>query len=154
MQRFQEAVEAGDLDAVERLLAEDVTFVSPVAFRPYRGKAITAAILRGVWRVWRTLRSGRPRRSPRVTPQIRAARRLAKSMIPVLVDGDEAVGVGLGSCRGDEVGLLHRRCVSQLHGRGLRGVGHRSLRSGSWAPAEAYRQIVAAIARLSDSARP
>ena len=56
MQRFQEAVEAGDLDAVERLLAEDVTFVSPVAFRPYRGKAITAAILRGVWRVFADFR--------------------------------------------------------------------------------------------------
>jgi hypothetical protein len=33
-------------------LAEDVVFVSPVAFKPYEGKAITAAILRGVTRVF------------------------------------------------------------------------------------------------------
>ena len=37
---------------MEALLAEDVVFISPVAFTPYRGKAITAAILRGVVRVF------------------------------------------------------------------------------------------------------
>ncbi len=52
MRAFREAVEAGDLDAVEKLLAENVVFTSPVAFRPYPGKAITAAILRGVSRVF------------------------------------------------------------------------------------------------------
>ena len=46
MRAFREAVEAGDLDAVEALLAEDVVFTSPVAFKPYVGKPITAAILR------------------------------------------------------------------------------------------------------------
>ncbi|MGW4732993.1 nuclear transport factor 2 family protein [Streptomyces shenzhenensis] len=48
MRAFREAVEAGDLDAVEALLAEDVVFSSPVAFKPYSGRAVTAAILRGV----------------------------------------------------------------------------------------------------------
>ncbi|MFF1356464.1 nuclear transport factor 2 family protein [Streptomyces sp. NPDC058297] len=52
MQAFRKAVEANDPDAVEALLAEDVVFTSPVAFRPYPGKAITAAILRGVTRVF------------------------------------------------------------------------------------------------------
>ncbi|WP_055525759.1 nuclear transport factor 2 family protein [Streptomyces graminilatus] len=52
MRAFREAVEAGDLDAVEKLLAENVVFTSPVAFRPYPGRAITAAILRGVSRVF------------------------------------------------------------------------------------------------------
>ena len=52
MRAFREAVEAGDLDAVEALLAEDVVFTSPVVFKPYAGKAITAAILRGVLRVF------------------------------------------------------------------------------------------------------
>ncbi|MEV2277788.1 nuclear transport factor 2 family protein [Nocardiopsis sp. NPDC049922] len=52
MRRFREAVEAGDMTAVEALLAEDVVFTSPVVFRPYPGKAITAAILRGVMRVF------------------------------------------------------------------------------------------------------
>lgn len=51
MKEFREAVESGDADALEALLAEDVRFVSPVAFRPYHGRAITAAILRGVLRV-------------------------------------------------------------------------------------------------------
>ena len=52
MQAFRDAVEAWDFEAVERLLADDCTFTSPVAFRPYEGKAITAAILRGVGRVF------------------------------------------------------------------------------------------------------
>ncbi|MFF3225966.1 nuclear transport factor 2 family protein [Nocardia suismassiliense] len=52
MTTFREAVEARDTDAVEALLAENVVFTSPVAFKPYPGKAITAAILRGVLRVF------------------------------------------------------------------------------------------------------
>ncbi|MBR7830678.1 nuclear transport factor 2 family protein [Actinospica sp. MGRD01-02] len=52
MHPFRAAVEARDLDAVEALLAEDVVFTSPVAFKPYPGKPITAAILRGVLRVF------------------------------------------------------------------------------------------------------
>lgn len=52
MTTFCEAVLAKDMDAVEALLAEDVVFTSPVAFKPYPGKAITAAILRGVSRVF------------------------------------------------------------------------------------------------------
>ncbi|MGW1964661.1 nuclear transport factor 2 family protein [Streptomyces sp. NPDC001935] len=56
MNSFRKAVEAGDLDAVEELLADDVVFTSPVAFKPYPGKPITAAILRGVWRVFSDFR--------------------------------------------------------------------------------------------------
>ena len=40
------------MDAVEALLADDVVFTSPVAFKPYPGKAITAAILRAVIQVF------------------------------------------------------------------------------------------------------
>ncbi|GGN26920.1 membrane protein [Streptomyces fuscichromogenes] len=49
---FREAVENGDMDAVAALLADDVVFTSPVAFKPYPGKAITAAILRAVSQVF------------------------------------------------------------------------------------------------------
>lgn len=61
MKAFREAIEAalagtGDFDAVERLLADDVVFTSPVAFKPYPGRAITAAILRGVGRVFTDFR--------------------------------------------------------------------------------------------------
>jgi hypothetical protein len=56
MKAFREAIEValagGDFDPVEALLAEDVVLTSPVAFKPYPGKAITAAILRGVTRVF------------------------------------------------------------------------------------------------------
>ncbi|REK91926.1 nuclear transport factor 2 family protein [Streptomyces inhibens] len=52
MHPFRRAVEANDHDAIEALLADDVVFTSPVAFKPYPGKAITAAILRGVTRVF------------------------------------------------------------------------------------------------------
>ncbi|MFZ4300074.1 nuclear transport factor 2 family protein [Streptomyces cinereoruber] len=56
MHPFRTAVENRDLDAVEDLLAEDVVFTSPVAFKPYPGKALTAAILRGVLRVFTDFR--------------------------------------------------------------------------------------------------
>ncbi|MFI7000688.1 nuclear transport factor 2 family protein [Nocardia sp. NPDC050175] len=52
MTTFREAVEARDTEAVEALLADNVVFTSPVAFKPYPGKALTAAILRGVLRVF------------------------------------------------------------------------------------------------------
>lgn len=65
MRAFREAVEAGDFDAMEALLAEDVVFTSPVVFKPYPGKAITAAILRGVVRVFEDFRYVREINDPR-----------------------------------------------------------------------------------------
>ncbi|BDT86430.1 nuclear transport factor 2 family protein [Nocardia cyriacigeorgica] len=56
MHPFRAAVEARDDAAIEALLAENVVFTSPVAFRPYPGKAITAAILRAVIRVFEDFR--------------------------------------------------------------------------------------------------
>lgn len=56
MKEFRAAVEAADAEAMASLLAEDVTFTSPVSFKPYEGKAITAAILRGVLRVFEDFR--------------------------------------------------------------------------------------------------
>ena len=52
MRRFREAVEARDEQAIAELLADDVVFTSPVAFKPYPGKPITAAILRAVMRAF------------------------------------------------------------------------------------------------------
>ncbi|MER7520674.1 nuclear transport factor 2 family protein [Streptomyces sp. NPDC126499] len=52
MHPFRTAVENRDEAAIDALLAENVVFTSPVAFKPYSGKAITAAILRGVMRVF------------------------------------------------------------------------------------------------------
>lgn len=49
---FRKAVEERDEGAIQALLADDVVFISPVAFKPYVGKPITAAILRGVLRVF------------------------------------------------------------------------------------------------------
>ena len=56
MHPFRQAVEARDMTAIEAMLAENVVFTSPVAFKPYPGKAITAAILRGVLRVFEDFR--------------------------------------------------------------------------------------------------
>lgn len=56
MTNFRKAVEARDPDAMAATLAENVVFRSPVAFKPYPGKAITAAILRGVLRVFEDFR--------------------------------------------------------------------------------------------------
>lgn len=56
MHPFRQAVEARDEAAMTALLADDVVFTSPVAYKPYPGKAITAAILRGVLRVFEDFR--------------------------------------------------------------------------------------------------
>ncbi|MDX3384772.1 nuclear transport factor 2 family protein [Streptomyces niveiscabiei] len=55
MRAFREAVESGDMDAAVALLSEDVVFTSPVVHKPYRGKPITAAILRAVAQVFQGL---------------------------------------------------------------------------------------------------
>jgi limonene-1,2-epoxide hydrolase len=56
MHPFRAAVEARDIEAAVALLADDVVFTSPVVFKPYPGKAITAAILRAVFRVFADFR--------------------------------------------------------------------------------------------------
>jgi hypothetical protein len=53
---FRKAVEERDEAAIQAMLADDVVFTSPVAFKPYVGKPITAAILRGVLRVFEDFR--------------------------------------------------------------------------------------------------
>ena len=52
MHPFRRAVEERDEAAIQALLADDVVFTSPVAFKPYVGKPITAALLRGVLRIF------------------------------------------------------------------------------------------------------
>ena len=56
MHPFRQAVEARDPEAMAAQLADDVVFTSPVAFKPYPGKPITAAILRAVLRVFEDFR--------------------------------------------------------------------------------------------------
>jgi len=53
---FRKAVEARDTEAMAACLADNVVFTSPVAFAPYPGKPLTAAILRGVMRVFENFR--------------------------------------------------------------------------------------------------
>ncbi|MFW5418909.1 nuclear transport factor 2 family protein [Nocardiopsis sp. CNT-189] len=64
MHPFRKAVEADDHDAVHALLAEDVVFTSPVAFAPYAGRELTAAILRAVSRVFTDFRYVKEMSSP------------------------------------------------------------------------------------------
>ncbi|GAB2462968.1 nuclear transport factor 2 family protein [Streptomyces incanus] len=56
MRAFREAVEAHDMGAAEALLAEDVVFSSPVVFKPYTGRPVTAAILHAVAEVFEDFR--------------------------------------------------------------------------------------------------
>ena len=49
---FRTAVAEHDEAGIQAMLADNVVFTSPVAFKPYVGKPITAAILRGVLRVF------------------------------------------------------------------------------------------------------
>ena len=49
--RFRAAVESKDVSAIEELFAEDVTFKSPVVFKPYEGREAVATLLRAVVQV-------------------------------------------------------------------------------------------------------
>lgn len=51
---WHEVVRSRDLAALNRLLADDVVFHSPVVHTPQRGKAITAAYLTGAMHVLNT----------------------------------------------------------------------------------------------------
>ena len=53
---FRAAVEARDVPAMQACLADDVVFRSPVAHKPYEGKALTAAILANVIEVFEDFR--------------------------------------------------------------------------------------------------
>jgi hypothetical protein len=64
MEAFRKAAEAGDAAALAALLADDVVFHSPVAYKPYPGKPLTAAILRAVVRVFEDFRYVREISSP------------------------------------------------------------------------------------------
>jgi hypothetical protein len=55
MHPFRTAVETSDHEAVPALLTENVTFLSPVAFAPYHGRDLVAAILRGAGRAFENL---------------------------------------------------------------------------------------------------
>ncbi len=59
MHPFRAAVERWDFEAVPALLSPDVTFRSPVAFKPYEGREMVSAILRGVSRVFEDFRYDR-----------------------------------------------------------------------------------------------
>jgi SnoaL-like domain len=56
MKRFRELVEAGDVEGMTALLAEDVVFQSPIVFRPYEGRAAVGFLLGAVVRVFRDFR--------------------------------------------------------------------------------------------------
>jgi hypothetical protein len=52
MHPFRAAVESSDLSQVGTLLADDVTFLSPVVFKPYEGREVTAVLLTAVSEVF------------------------------------------------------------------------------------------------------
>jgi limonene-1,2-epoxide hydrolase len=53
---FRAAIEARDIDAVVRLLADDVVFRSPIVFKPYQGREEVAVLLQAVARVFEDFR--------------------------------------------------------------------------------------------------
>lgn len=54
--RFRAAVESKDVSAIEELFAEDVTFKSPVVFKPYEGREAVATLLGAVVQVFEDFR--------------------------------------------------------------------------------------------------
>ena len=55
-ERFRTAVEAGRVEGMVELLAPTVVFNSPVSFKPFRGAATVAAVLREVFEVFEEFR--------------------------------------------------------------------------------------------------
>ena len=101
MKEFRAAVEAGDFAALGDLLAEDVVFRSPVAFKPYEGRAIVAAILRGVGRVFTEFRYVRELGD--------ADGRGSALVFETVVDGVSVNGIDL--IRLDDAGLISELTV-------------------------------------------
>jgi len=64
---FRAAAEAGEIDALVDLLAEDVVFRSPVAFKPYAGREAVRPILHAVSEVFEDLRYVREIGAPDAT---------------------------------------------------------------------------------------
>lgn len=56
MKQLRAAVEAGDIEAVDALLADDVEFRSPAVHKPYQGRDAAMVILRSVFRVFEDFR--------------------------------------------------------------------------------------------------
>jgi hypothetical protein len=54
--RFRAAAEAKDFSAIDELFAEDVTFKSPVVFKPYEGRDAVAMLLGAVVQVFEDFR--------------------------------------------------------------------------------------------------
>jgi hypothetical protein len=54
--RFRTAAESKDFSAIDELFAEDVTFKSPVVFKPYEGRDAVAMILGAVVQVFEDFR--------------------------------------------------------------------------------------------------
>jgi ketosteroid isomerase-like protein len=74
MQRFRQAVESGDSDAMVASLAEDVVFQSPIVFKPYRGREMVGRLLRAVATVFSDFRYLDELRSEGQTALVFAAR--------------------------------------------------------------------------------
>jgi SnoaL-like domain len=54
--RFRAAAEAKDFSAIDELFSEDVTFRSPVVFKPYEGREAVAMLLGAVSQVFEDFR--------------------------------------------------------------------------------------------------
>ena len=54
--RFRQAAESKDFSAIDELFAEDVTFRSPVVFKPYEGRDAVAMLLGAVAQVFEDFR--------------------------------------------------------------------------------------------------
>jgi hypothetical protein len=54
--RFRKAAEAKDFSAIDELFAEDVSFRSPVVFKPYEGREAVAGLLGAVVQVFEDFR--------------------------------------------------------------------------------------------------
>jgi hypothetical protein len=110
---FRAAAEAKDFAAAEDLFAPDVTFRSPVVFRPYEGRDALRVILSAVAQVFEGFR---------YTDQVEQGD-VAVLVFEAQVDGREVNGVDL--LRFDEEGRIREMSVMIRPMSGLQALAER-----------------------------
>ena len=116
MHPFRKAVEERDENGIQAMLADGVVFTSPVAFKPYVGKPITAAILRGVLRVFEDFRYIREIHD--------AGGRDHALVFETGIVGRPGVKItGCDFIHVNEAGLIDELCVMVRPGSGLMALG-------------------------------
>jgi len=113
MQKFRNAIEARDLDALSALFSDDVEFRSPMVHAPYHGRDQAMVLLRAVSEVFEDFR---------YTREIGAPGARDSALVFRARIGDRELE-GCDFIHVNEAGLIDELCVMVRPGSGLMALG-------------------------------